>query len=505
VRPPICTGCTRRVVETVQKASVRARDVQGKRSPAARVAVALSGLLLAAACTVGPEYRPPAVPIPAWRSAPPMEASLADLAWWELFRDSALRDLIQAALAANGDLRVAVARVAEARALAAGARAAQFPQLSGSLSYANQRYSGHRFPPIPAGLDLQTDDYLGHFDLTFELDLWGRLRRATEAARADLLTSEENRSTVVMTLVSDVAATYFSLLALDREAEIAARTLDSRRTSLELVRHRFEEGLTSELDVRRAEGELAAAAAIVPEVESRQAQAENRLSILVGQNPGPVSRGAPLDMQRLPPAVPAGLPAALLERRPDLQAAASHLAATTARIGEARAAFFPQITLTGLFGVESIDLAHAVSPSSRIWQVGPGLTVPIFNAGRLQANLNATEAREQQALAQYEQAVRQAFQDVEDALAVHQAVGRIRQERERQFVAAGAALQLAELRYENGLIGYLDVLDAQRQLFIAETNLAAIIGDQLIAVVRLYKALGGGWNGSAPDGKDASR
>jgi len=346
-------------------------------------------------------------------------------------------------------------------------------------------------PGVP--MDPQTEFYRTSLDLSFELDLWGRLRRATEAARAELLASEENRRAIVTTLVSDVAQAYFDLLELDREAEVDRRTLESRQASLDLVRQRFDAGLATELDVQRADGEVATAAATVPDVERRVAQAENRISILLGRNPGTVGRGAVLDAQTPLPSVPAGLPSALLERRPDLRQAEQQLVAANARIGVAKAAFFPQIALTGLFGVESASLSDLFTGPARVWQVGPTVTLPIFHGGRLRSSLRVAEARQQQALIQYQQAIQQAFRETEDALVFHRKVQDIRRERERRVTAARRTLALATLRYENGLSGYLDVLDAQRQLFSAEIDLASTTRDQLTAVVQVYKALGGGW------------
>jgi len=463
--------------------------------------IALVALLSSAAgaCTVGPDYKRPAVSTPAeWRSPGEGVGSLADFGWWELFEDPILRELIREAIEENRDLQVAVARVAEARAQLGIARAALFPQLDAQASYANQRFSQQSFPlnifpPSSAALVTQQDFFRTNLDLTFELDLWGRLRRATEAARADLLASDDNRRTVLTTLVSDIAQGYFDLLELDREAEIARQTLASRRASLDLVRKRFDVGLTSELDVRRAEGEVTVAAAVVPEVDRRVAQTENRLSVLLGRNPGPIPRGAPLDDQRLAPSVPAGLPSDLIERRPDVQQAEQRMVAANARIGQAKADFFPRISLTGMFGVESAALSDLFTKPARVWQVGPAMTVPIFHGGRIASNVRVTEAREQQAVVQYGQTIQQAFREVDDALVFHRAAREIRSEREARVTTARRTVTLATLRYENGLAGYLDVLDAQRQLFAAEIDLASSWRDQLIAVVQVYRALGGGW------------
>ena len=463
----------------------------------AALVVVITGAL-AGCASVGPDYKRPAIATaPQWHTPREGVGSLADLEWWQLFQDPVLRGLIGTALEENKDLRLAVARVAEARAQLAVTRAAQFPQVDGQGSYTNQRFSQKSFPFAAIGsfpgASVPQDFYRTSVDLTFELDLWGRLRRGTEAARGDLLASAENARTVLTTLISDVAQSYFDLLELDREADVDRRTLASRQASLELVRRRFEEGLTNELDVRRAEQELATAAAAVPGVERRIAETENRLSVLLGRNPGPIPRGGVLDAQTAPPQVPAGLPSMLLERRPDIRQAEQQLISANAHIGEAKAAFFPRISLTGMFGVESASLSELFTGPSRAWQFGPTITFPIFHAGQLLGNLHAAEARQQQALIQYQQTIQQAFREVEDALVFRAKASEIRTQQAVRVQAAQRAVDIANLRYTNGLGTYLDVLDAQRQLFTAEIDLAGITRDQLTAVVQIYKALGGGW------------
>ena len=463
----------------------------------AALVVVITGTL-AGCASVGPDYKRPAIATtPQWHTPSEGVGSVADLEWWQLFQDPVLRGLIETALEENKDLRLAVARVAEARAQLAVTRAAQFPQVDGQGSYTNQRFSQKSFPFAAIGsfpgASVPQDFYRTSVDLTFELDLWGRLRRGTEAARGDLLASAENARTVLTTLISDVAQSYFDLLELDREADVDRRTLASRQASLELVRRRFEEGLTNELDVRRAEQELATAAAAVPGVERRIAETENRLSVLLGRNPGPIPRGGVLDAQTAPPQVPAGLPSMLLERRPDIRQAEQQLISANAHIGEAKAAFFPRISLTGMFGVESASLSELFTGPSRAWQVGPTITLPIFHAGQLLGNLHAAEARQQQALIQYQQTIQQAFREVEDALVFRAKASEIRTQQAVRVQAAQRAVDIANLRYTNGLGTYLDVLDAQRQLFTAEIDLAGITRDQLTAVVQIYKALGGGW------------
>ena len=472
-----------------------------------RTPVALLVTLLLSGCMVGPDYRRPELTVPAdWRTGPAHETSLADVAWWEVFNDPALQELIRIGVEENRDVQIAVARVFEARAHLGVARAALFPQVNAGADYGYTRpYSKNslllrNLPKAPgSSVDAPTGDvYRADVDLTFELDLWGRLRRATEAARAELLASEDAWRSVLITLVADIARTYFDLLEFDRELEIARRTLETRRTSLDLQRRRADQGLSTQLDVQRAAAEVAVAAAAVPDVERRIAQTENAVNLLLGRNPGPVGRGAPLDTQRVSPEVPAGLPSALLERRPDIRQAEQAMIAANARIGEAKAAHFPRISLTGLFGVESVSLSSLFKGASRVWDIGPTLTVPIFTAGRISNTVRASEARQEQALVQYRQAIERAFREVDDALIFHRKVREIRAEQEARVTATRQALYLANLRYERGLSTYLDVLDQERQLFRAELDLASTTRDQLTAVVQVYKALGGGWQVAWP-------
>lgn len=464
--------------------------------------VALLVSLVLSGCMVGPDYRRPDLTMPAdWRTGPAQPSSLADLAWWEVFNDPALQELIRTGVAANRDVQVAVARVFEARAQLGVARAALFPQLDAGASYDYTRPNSKnslflRSLPRAPGAEVEAptgDVYQTKVDLTFELDLWGRLRRATEAARAELFASEDSWRSVLITLVADLARTYFDLLELDRELEIARSTLQTRRASLDLQRQRAERGLSTQLDVQRAAAEVAVAAATLPDVERRIAQTENALNFLVGRNPGPIPRGAVLDGQRVPPEVPAGLPSALLERRPDIRQAEQTMIAANARIGEAKAAYFPRISITGLFGLESVSMSSLFKGASRVWDIGPTMTVPIFTAGRISGTVKASEARQQQALAQYRRTIEQAFREVADALVFHQKMREIRAEQEARVAATRQALYLANLRYDRGLSTYLDVLDQERQLFRAELDLASSTRDQLTAVVQVYKALGGGW------------
>lgn len=333
-----------------------------------------------------------------------------------------------------------------------------------------------------------------------EIDFWGRLRRTTEAAWADLLASTEAQWTVVTTLISDVAMTYFQLRELDLELEIAYHTLTLRQDSLRLVQMRAEGGLVSLLEVRQAEILVTTAAQTIPDIERRMAQTENRLSILLGQNPGAVPRGRPLLEQLALPEVPAGLPSALLERRPDIRQAEQQLVAANARIGVAKALFFPQVTLTGSAGVGTTAVNGTFFGPSGLFAVGPGVTLPIFNMGRIRAGVESAEARQQEALLRYQQTIQQAFREVADALVEYRKRQEFRVQQESLTRTLQDATSLSRQRYEGGVTSYLEVLDTERQLFTAELSLAQAQRDELLAVVQLYKALGGGWSFVANSG-----
>jgi multidrug efflux system outer membrane protein len=458
---------------------------------------ALLGLaLMLAGCTVGPDYRRPAVPVPPdFRGrapeAPPEERSIGDLAWWEIFRDEALQGLIRAALAENYDVRVAAARVLDARAQVTIARSFQFPDVRGTASAPYVRVPGDRSP-------LQVEEQftpLGTFDLFWEIDFWGRLRRATEASRADLLASEEVQRFVITTLVSDLATAYFQLRELDLELEISRRTLVSRQGSLRLVQLRQEGGVAAMIDVRQAEVLLYTAAETIPDIERRIEQTENLISLLLGRSPALVSRGRSLAelFTLTPPGVPAGLPSSLLERRPDIRQAESELAAATARIGVAKADFFPRFLLTGAAGAGGMMVNGSWFGPTGLFAIAPQVTLPIFNSGRVGAGVNSAEARAQEALVRYEQTIQQAFREVSDALVEHR---KRREFRVQQGLLVGSlrdAARLSDIRYRGGVTSYLEVLDTERQLFDAELLLAQAQRDELLAIVRLYRALGGGW------------
>ncbi len=454
-----------------------------------------------AGCAVGPDYERPEIEQPSsFRMGlvgQESDQSLADLRWWELFKDSHLQALIRYAHVENKDVRLAAARVREARAQLGMTSADQFPQITGNASAQRNQTSGAAAQQfgIPGGAQEgpTTNQFKATFDLSFELDLWGKLRRSTEAAQAELIEQEWARRTVLLTLVSDIAQAYFELQELDLEFEIAKLTFRTREETLELIRLRKLMGQSSTLDVRRAEQEVARAQAVIPDLERQIGQKENQLSILVGKNPDTVIRDSNLEAQTFPPEIPAGLPSTLLTRRPDIQEAEQRLIAANAQIGVAKAAFFPEISLTGNYGAQSLEFSDLFIGTSRIWSFGPSITVPIFQAGRNRANLEVARARHDQAVISYEQTIQQAFREVEDALIGHLKTREVRKAQEELVRVSREALDLAQLEYLNGQANYLDVLDAQRQLFDVEIAFAQIQRNQLLAVVQVYKAVGGGW------------
>ncbi|HEX5226210.1 MAG TPA: efflux transporter outer membrane subunit [Bryobacteraceae bacterium] len=457
--------------------------------------------LLSAGCTVGPNYRRPAVPVPNGFRSPspppaPEAASVADLKWFEVFKDETLQNLIRTALQQNYDLRDAVARVEEARASLGITRSSQFPTFGAAAGVEINRISRDGATPVPRELLPSQNRNFGTATLqllSFEIDIWGRLRRATEAARANLLSADENRKAVVTTLVSDVATEYLTLRELDYMLDISKRTLETRRASLELTISRQTGGVSTLLDRRQAEQLVYTAAQTIPTIEQQIEQTENQITLLLGENPGSIVRGRSFTQQDLPPEVPAGLPSALLERRPDIRAAEQNLIAANAEIGVARAAYFPQVTLSGLLGGASTQLAALFSGPNSTWSLVPQLTQPIFTAGRLKSGVNLAEAEHERALVQYEKTIQTAFTEVSNALIAHQRVRESREQEQALVDALGDRERLAYLRYRGGVDTQLNALDGDRDLFQSQLDLAAIRLQELLSVVQLYKALGGGW------------
>ncbi len=461
----------------------------------AAVAVLFSG------CTVGPNYKRPQVSVPAsFRAPEPLPeaqaASLADLKWFEVFRDAQLQGLIRVALVQNYDLRDAIARVDEARANLGITRSDQFPQATASGNVQFTRLSRDGQFPLPASFVPSQNRNWGQAGLnllSFQLDLWGQLRRATEAARANLLDADWNRKTVITTVVSQVAADYFQLLELDSELEISKNTLETRRQSLALTQERQNHGIATLLDVRQAEQLVDSAAESIPQLQQQTEQTENQISLLLGKDPGGIEREHPFNGEHVPPEVPAGMPSALLERRPDIRAAEQALIAANANIGVAKAAYFPQISLTGLIGGQSTKLANLFSGPNRVWSFVPQITQPIFTAGRLRSNVRLAEAERDDMQIAYEKSIRTAFSDVSDALIAHQRDRESRVEQEKLVTTLQDRKRLAYRRYRGGVDTQLNALDADRDLLSAELTLEQIRYSELVSVVQLYKALGGGW------------
>jgi multidrug efflux system outer membrane protein len=462
----------------------------------------IAGLALAAAgCALGPNYQRPAVPTPpSWREVPQAEAeSLANTGWWELFQDPQLQELIRIALVENKDLKIAVERIEEARARYGFTKADLWPAVDLSGTAGKLRFNTGSLIHTPEGdtatapEGTKTDIFAVSADVSWELDFFGRIRRASEAQRALLLGTEEARRFAVLSLVADVARAYFELRDFDRRLEVARRTIESRREYVQLARDRFEGGITPELDFRQAEAELSRVETVVFDLERLSALKENELSVLLGRNPGPIGRGRALEEQALPGAVPAGLPSELLDRRPDVREAEQVLAAATANIGEAKALLFPRIALTGSYGFASTEFDTLFEGPSKSWNIIGNLLQPIFNAGKNRRRVEVTESRQRQTLYAYERTILQAFRETEDALVAYQKTGEQRAAQARRVTAERKVLELAELRYRGGVAAYLEVLDAQRSLFGAELDEAQTIGSNLVSLVRLYKALGGGW------------
>ena len=473
-----------------------------EREGVSKKRVLIVGLIasLLAGCTVGPKYRRPTVKSPdVFRgttdpTAAPDPSSLADLKWFELFKDSQLQELIRTALVDNYDIRDALARVSAARANLGIIRAEQFPNVAASSDITTLRNSANGAIPLPPGIGLKrTFGSVLLNLLSFEIDLWGRLRRQTEAARAQFQASEEDRKAVMTILVGDVASEYFSLLELDTELAISKRTLATREESLRLIKVRQQGGVATLLDVRQAEQLVYTAAATIPDIERLIEQTENQISLLLGKYPGPVTRGRTLIEQEQPSSVPPGLPSSLLERRADIKEAEQNLIAANANIGVAKAAYFPQLSLTGFLGFESSHLSNLFTGPTRMWQFVPQVTQPIFTAGALKSNVRLTRAQQQIALIQYERSIQTAFSDVSNALIQHRKVREIRAQQELLVTTLEDRRRLAYMRYQGGVDSLLNALDADRDLFSAELSLAQTRRNELTALVLLYRALGGGW------------
>ena len=452
-----------------------------------------------AGCAVGPDYKRPGVNAPAaYRTAesdtnaPAGAESFADLGWRNIYDDPRLRAYITEALTNNWDVKIAAARVMQAEAAARVSRSQFFPTVNAGGDLVTTRTS-KRGPFAPSGDPESSygDAFVGMS--SYELDLWGRIRRANEAARARLLATEEAQRTVRQTLVADVATTYLQLLELDLELQIGQRSYISRTNSLVLTTAREEGGVSAMQDVYQAKVLVATAEASIVSALRQIEQTENQMNILLGRNPGKIERSAALADQQLRASVPPGLPSALLARRPDIRASEQQLIAANANIGQAKAAFFPQVTLTGFFGYQSTALSDLFTSPARAWQFGPAVTLPLFTGGRLRAEYQFAKARFDEALASYRQTVQGAFREVSDALIAYQRNQEFWEKQRNLTEANRGAAELASIRYEGGVTSYLEVLYNEQQLFDSELGLAQARRNELLSVVQLYRALGGGW------------
>ena len=452
-------------------------------------------ICLTSGCAVGPNYKKPTVNTPTiYRGLTPEEAakgdttSFAEQKWWDVFQDEQLKELIKTALQQNYDLRRAGTRILQARATLGITRADQFPTISADASGLNKRISGQSgIPPV------ETSTNRVGLDFNWELDFWGKFRRSTEAARANLASTEWGQREIATELVANVASAYFSLRALDLQLEITRRTLTSRQDSLRLTQILANGGSRSLLDARQAEQLVFTAGSEVPSLEQQIEQQENFISILLGNNPATVPRGRSLTDQPHPPTVPAGLPSSLLQRRPDIRQAEQQLIAANAQIGVARSQYFPQIELTANSGYQSSALTALFTGPAGFWTFGSTLAQPIFTAGRLRSNVRLAEAQHQEAVLFYQETIQGAFRDVSDALIAYRKTQEFREQEQLLVNSAQDAARLSHMRYSGGVASYLEVLTNETNYFSAELNLVQAQQNELLALVQLYKGLGGGW------------
>ncbi len=458
-----------------------------------RLITVTMALLLFAGCAIGPDYRKPEIASPpAWMVDMQQAQDTANIAWWEQFDDPVLNDLIGTALRENYDLRVATARVEEFYGRYGATRADLFPQIGYDGSAGRVQATAKGPIPIPSGTNAQYSTYQAEFNASWEIDLWGKIRRATEAARADLLAAEDFRSGVILSLVTSVATAYIDLRSLDQQLDISRQTAASRAESVGLFELRFKGGNISEMELSQVRSEYYVALAAIPDLEKRIRQQENFISILLGRNPGPIVRGKGVDMVALP-SVPAGLPSDLLARRPDIRQAEQALIAANARIGVAKAQYFPSISLTGFFGSASTELSDLFTGPAKAWSYAGSLAGPIFTAGKIKGSVKAAQAAQLQALFGYEQSIKNGFREFEDAL-IDQDRTRVQLDAQaKQVEALATYARMARLRYDEGYTSYIEVLDAERSLFSGQLSYVQTQDTLLRAIVSLYKAMGGGW------------
>ena len=462
-----------------------------------RLVLLLSITLIAAGCALGPSYQRPDVPVPdTFRGAPAGASpdSLADLQWSALFDDPALTALVTTALQQNFDLRIAAERVQQARAVYRIQRSERFPAIGGSAGVVTSGASREGATPIPDGADRDVTYAQAGVDFSWELDVWGRLRSLEASSRARYLATEEAQRAVVTILIGDVMERYLALRSLDLELDIARRTAEVGTEGLRLTRARQERGVGTNLDVRQAEQLLYIARGQVASTERAIALEEHALSLLLGRAPGGIDRGRAIEALSVPPQVPAGLPSSLLERRPDIRQVEQELVAASAEIGAARAEYFPRISLTGFLGVQSRSLSSLVSGGAGLWSAGLGAAAPIFNAGRTRANVHYAEAVQRELVVRYQRAIHIALREVADALAAYRKTADQRAEQQHLVETLEASTRLSRQRYEGGVDNFLQLLDARRNLFRSELDLARLRQQELASIVQLYRALGGGWS-----------
>jgi outer membrane protein, multidrug efflux system len=452
--------------------------------------------LLVSGCMLGPDYSRPPVLVPdnyRFAVAPATAESIADLPWWEVFRDPVLQELVREALRSNYDLRIAAARVEEARANIGIVRSFLYPQINFNAAGGAQQVSRTTDPPQSFGGDRNFQNLLLGFSLAWELDIFGRIRREAEAATAVFLATEQAQRGVLITLVADVAQSYFTLRELDLELEIALRTVQLNDETVRFYQTRLTGGASNRLELDSAISNRSRTGSTIPDLERQIAIQENQINLLLGRNPGAIPRGTALTEQYSPPSIPAGLPSALLERRPDIKTAEDLLVAANANIGAAKALFFPNFSLTTALGSATHDLSNLGDKRAAIWSVAGGVLQPVFQGWRLTSNYEAVKARFDQAVALYQRSAQNGFREVADALVTIEKLEGVRLELEVGVSALQDATSLARLRYDTGLANYLEILIADQQLFDQELALARVRGGQLNAVVQFYRALGGGW------------
>lgn len=458
--------------------------------------------LLASGCMVGPDYvRPPVDTPTAWRLSEQDARDLANTVWWEQLGDPVLNDLVATALHENKDLMIAAARVDQFAGNYGIVRSGLFPQVGAGYEVRRQRDISAVV--VGAGGGETYNSYDAVLNASWEIDIWGRIRRQTEAARAQLLASEEGRRGVILSLVGSVASAYINLRDLDRQLEIARATAKSRGESYEIFKLRFEGGIISVLELSQNRSQYEEALATIPPLEKAIAQQENGLSVLLGRNPGPIPRGKDIDHLTLP-AIPAGLPSDLLERRPDIRRTEQNLIAANALIGAARAAYFPTISLTGLFGYASTSLSRLFDSQSKVWSYGAPITMPIFTAGAIAGQVQVAEAAQQEALFAYQKAIQEAFREVNDALVSQDRTREQLKAQRRQVEALQQYAATARLRYDNGYTSYIEVLDAERSLFNVQLQYTQTQQAEFQSMINLYLAMGGGWVSEAEKVASAS-